>query len=58
MSRRDCVAVISIFCLSLFMTAIDDSYEDSQLSAQVLDEAIAQAQSQKEINHILVAHKD
>ena len=29
----------------LMLAALDDSYEDSVLSAQVLDEAIAQAQA-------------
>lgn len=40
----------------IVLAALDDSYEDSELSAQVLDEAIAQAYAnQKTIKHELVA---
>lgn len=53
------VAVIKIYLITLIiivvclitMALLDDSYEDAQLSAQVLDECIAQAsEDQKEID--------
>ena len=50
-----CVPVVFIFLLAVF--ALDDSYENADLSAQVLDEAIAQAyadyQEQKEHSYLL-----
>lgn len=39
--------IVWIFLLAAF--ALDDSYEDSKLSAQVLDEAIAHARQQKHL---------
>lgn len=42
----------------IVLAALDDSYEDSELSAQVLDEAIAQAYAdQKTVDHVLHAQQ-
>jgi hypothetical protein len=55
----DYLTAIVIVILFLSVSAFDDSYEDSKLSAQVLEEAIAQAnEDRKEIDHVLVAHQD
>ncbi len=55
---KDLLFSLIIIVLVLFATALDDSYEDSTLSAQVLDEAITQAYAeQKTASHVLHAQQ-
>lgn len=49
-------SVVIFFLLGLF--ALDDSYEDSILSAQVLDEAIAHCQVEQSLKYELVAYRE
>lgn len=43
------ISVLFAFLFLVAAFAFDDSYEDSKLSAQVLDEAIAQANEEQQL---------
>lgn len=55
---KDFLVSLIVIVILLCATAFDDSYEDSKLSAQALDEAIAQAYADEAtLKHALAAYQ-